>query len=303
MQSMDQKYLLGFFIIGCSFIDIFQRYLTFYFDNFTQNFFRFLSGSLFLLLISFLFFRNDLKIIIYDKFQLKRIGLLATVVFLAQVLYVAGIARTCAVMGGLISILGFPLTVSLSALMFSEEKEVVKNKNFIIGSLLAICGIIGITLSKSNLTVEYSFGTIYLVMAVIVSSFVPIFVKKLLVSSHPVCVAGLNSGFMCLYFLFFSLLFGDLVKIMKVDLLTSIILLVSGAYGLFFGACLAFINIKKFGIIITKSAELLIPIFTGIFGYIFFKEYLTLPQILFAGSLIIGCFIILNNIKVSTPSL
>ncbi len=87
MKVNRKRVLLGFYVIGGSFITIFQRYLTFYFDNFTQNFFRFLTGSLSLLLVSIFFFRNDLKKISQDLGQLGKIGLLAILSAFSQFLF------------------------------------------------------------------------------------------------------------------------------------------------------------------------------------------------------------------------
>lgn len=297
MRLKRKTFLLGFYVIAASFIAIFQRYLTFYFDNFTQNFFRFLTGSLSLLLVSIFFFRDDLRKISQSLNQLGRIGLLAILSAFSQFLFIEGLSRTSAVMGGLISILGFPLTIGLAMMIFSDEKEIARGRNFVLGSFLAIGGTIGLILSKGNLNLTYSLGTLYLLIAIIVFSIAALITKKLVITSNPICIATLVAGFMCIIFLFGALFWGCLAKVREVSPFTNIILLLSGAYGLMIGMGLAFVSIKIFGVIIFKLAELSAPVFTGIFAYFLFKETLSLLQVVFGAILIGGCFLILPKIK------
>lgn len=301
MRVNQKRFLLGFYVVGGSFVTIFQRYLTFHFDNFTQNFFRFLTGSLSLLLVSFFFFRDDLRKISRDLGQLGKIGLLAILSAFSQFLFVEGLSHTSAVMGGLMWILGFPLTIGLVIMIFPDEKETVKSRNFIIGSFLAIGGTIGLILSKGNLNLTYSLGTLYLLIATIVLSITALMTKKLVITSNPICIASLVTGFMCLIFLFGALFWGCLTKVREVSFFTNTILFVSGAYGLMIGMGLAFVNVKIFGVVIVRLAELSTPVFTGIFAYFFFREILNPLQMVFGAILITGCFFILKrnrNLKI-----
>ncbi len=52
--------VLGAYAVGASFVPVFQRYLTFHFDQFTQNFYRFLTGSSCLVLLSGLLWPREL---------------------------------------------------------------------------------------------------------------------------------------------------------------------------------------------------------------------------------------------------
>ncbi|MCD6221341.1 DMT family transporter [bacterium] len=297
MEINRKKFFLVFYVIGGSFIPIFQRYLTFYFDSFTQNFFRFFAGSLSLLLISIFFFRDELREIVLDLNRIRKIGLLAILSVLSQFLYIEGLSRTSAIMGGLMFVLGIPLTLGLTVLVFQDEKKVIKEKNFILGSFLVICGTIGFMLSKGNLNLTYSLGIIYLLIATTIYSIANLLIKKLVITSNPVCIGTVVSGFMCIIFLFLCYFFGCVSKVKEVSIFTNTVLFFSGAYGLIIGVGFSFFCIKKFGVIIVRLVELSIPVFTGIFGYFLLEEKLNLLQMVSAGILIIGCFLILKKEK------
>lgn len=283
--------LIASYAIGGALITIFQRYLTFYFDNFTQNFYRFLAGSASLLLISLLFYPEDLKETLKNKKLIAGIIFLAGLTAVAQLFLIEGLACTSAIVSGFINTFGLPLTIIMAILFSPGEKEIAGKKNFIPGFFLAFGGTIGFIFSKGKTSLEYSAGILYLIIGTVIGTFIVLLQKKLVTRSNPVCVSTLLTAFMCLFFFIGGLIWGDLSKIRNVSFFTNFILFASGVYGLIIGISLSFVNIKISGILITKIAELTIPVFTALFAFILLKEKLNIVQtvsgsVIIAGSLI-----------------
>lgn len=281
------------YVVAGSFVTIFQRYLTFHFDNFTQNFYRFLTGSLALLLIACIFYRDDLKKLIGNRREVLKISGLAGLNALSMFLWVKGLTMTSAAIGGLIGILGFPLLIILAALLFHDERSHIKNPMFPLGICLVIGGTIGLIITKNGTTLEYSSGILYLIGSAIINPIIILSIKKVVVSSHPICTSSLLSLCMCLFFFLGGLLWGDLTRISEVSFFSNVILFGSGAYGIVIGIGLAFVCIKRFGAVTTRLMELAMPIFTALYAYIFFKEVLTLSQFISGAVLLVGCLIAL----------
>ena len=286
------------YVIGMSSVTILQRYLTFYYDTFTQSFYRFLAGSSFLLLISFLYYRKDLQEILKNTKLIKDIFLLAGVSTASMFFYIEGLSRTSATITGFINTLALPLTILLTVLFFPSEKTVLKRKGFFIGFFLTFGGTVGFIFSKGNLNFQYSVGIIFVIVATLIGVFITLLQKRLMTANlNAVCISALITAFMCLFFLAGGLIWGNLASISDVSLLTNFILFASGVYGLIMGISLALMNIKISGVLITKIAELAIPVFIVLFAFIFLKESLNILQITFGAIIIWGSIIVLTSIK------
>ena len=287
--------LLLFYVVAVSFVDIFCRYLTFYFDSFTLNFYRFFVGSLSLLIVSRFFFKSDLKKLINNFRQLGEIIILAGILTASQFFYIKGLSYTSAVMGPLINILGLLIGIVLVGLVFADERKIIKGRNFIMGLMFSIFGVIGLSISKGIDIPKYSSGIYYLIVAVALVGVVNLLTKRLIINSHPVCLSSLVTMFMSVFFFIGALFNGNLVKIVQVSSFTNFILLGSGVYGLMIGMGLGYVCIKMFGISKVNLISLSTPVFTGIFAYLLLRESLNVKQILFATILIGGCFIAIRN--------
>ncbi len=294
MRKFQIPLLTSYVVVG-SFVGIFIRYLTFYFDSFTLNFYRFLAGSLSLCLISFLFFRNDLTKILRSYHQLAQIIALAGVFTLSGFLYVKGLSYTSATMGSLTEILTLLITITLVSLTFRDEREIINEKYFIFGLILAIFGVIGLSISRGGATIEYSVGVYYLLISAILASCTAPLLKKLILALNPLCLASLSAAFASIFFFIGALLWGDLMKITRVSFFAQVILFSSGVYGLMAGLALHNIYIKNFGMSRVSTVSLSTPIFTGIFAYLFLKEALSPQQMIFAAILMGGCFLAIRK--------
>jgi drug/metabolite transporter (DMT)-like permease len=286
--------LVALYVVGGSLIGIAQRFLTFHFDTFTQNGFRMLPGSLSLLAIAFFFRRTELLKAVNDRRLIRNLGLLAASSVIPGFLVVEGVRHTSAVMSGLIGILGVPLTIGLAVLVFPDERKAARGKRFLVGSGLALASTIGLTLAN-GLTVEYSQGLLYLLLATIIGAVTSLFTKRLLIAADPFCVSGITGLFVAIFFVGGSILTGGVNALATTPVINTVVLIGSGVYGLIIGSGIYMVIIRRIGLIPTRFADLAMPVFTGIFGYLFFGELLTPVQMLCGACLIAGCVLILSK--------
>lgn len=293
-ESRESTLVLTGYAVGASLVVVFQRYLTFHFDQFTQNFFRFLTGAGCLMLLCVILWPSELLRLLRSRRGMMGVGVIAIVGLAGQALAVEGIARTSAVLGGLIPIVGVPLSVALGALIFPDERATVRGRGFLLGAPLALLGAAGLALSGgSGEEVAYSQGAFLLLASTLLNSGLILVSKRMVLSFHPVCVTTLNTTVMCPLFLLGAWLWGDPGQVGRVSSLTLTILLLSGAYGLLIGGALFYFCLYRYGMILTTFTTLAAPVFTGLFGYLLFREALTREEIASAVVLLTGCYLVI----------
>lgn len=287
--------LLAAYVMGGPLITIFQRYLTFHYDTFTQNGCRFFVGALGLLCIAFAFHRGELLKTLRDWRQLGRLALLSLSSMVPSFLGVEGLRHTSAVMAGLISILGVPLTIGLAVIFFADERQAARGPRFLLGSALALGGTVGITLGGGEVSVSYSLGVVYLLLSTLVGALGALLTKRLVIASEPFVVSGLSTLFSSLVFLALSIASGGIASVGQAPPISNLVLFGSGIYGLLLGGGVYMLIIRRSGLIAARFADLALPAFTGLFGFLIFREVLTPLQTAFGVVLMAGCVLILSK--------
>lgn len=284
-----------FYVLGCSLNPIGLRYLTFHFDTFTQNFYRFVSGELALLTIGLIWHRRELARLLRDGRRLGAISVLALSLAFSQYCYIEGLSRTSAVMGQLIGIFALPLTILCTVWLFADERDMVRGRGFWVGGALAIAGTLGLAFSRADQDLGYSVGVLFLIGSTLMNVLFFVLTKRLVRASQPICVGAILTGMQCVIYLFVGLLWGDLAKVCGVPVHTDVILALSGTYGILFGVALGFFFIREYGVIFSNFASLVIPVFTGVQGYLWFRERLTGAQLACSALLMFGSYLILRR--------
>ena len=286
--------ILVAYAVGASLVTPAIRYLSFHFDQFTQNAYRFFTGAACLLLLSALLWPGELLRLLRSPRGLAGVVSLATGGAVAQSLFVAGVGRTSAVLGGLIPILMVPLTAVLGAALFPDERAVVRGRGFLVGAPLALLGAAGLAVTRrSPEEVSYAQGVYLLLGSTLLGCGLALLSKRMVQSYHPVCVTTLNTTLMCPMFFLGAHLWGDLGKIAQVPTLTVVILYVSGAYGLLIGGGLFYFCLKKYGVVRTTFTNLAAPVFTGVLGYLLFRESMGVVEMAAAVLLLCGSYLVI----------
>lgn len=291
--SLQQPLMLGSYVVLSSLLPIMQRYLLFTFDPITLGFVRHLAGSLVLLVLAVIVVPSELRNIFSSPRRFAGLVVLAFLYTLAVGLFIAGLGRTSAVMSSLISLLGLPLTLLLLMLAFEDERRRAKGKLFFLGAGMAFTAAAALALSNGAKGASDALGTLFLIGSTLILAFSAIFTKRMVIAFHPLALGGVNGLMMAGYFGVAALLWGNVGAMAAAPPATNALLIFSGVYGLLIGSSLYLANMKRWGMVVTRLAELATPVFTGLFGFLFFGEHLSPAQAGFGALLIAGCMLIL----------
>lgn len=274
--------------------NIFIAYLNLFFDNYTQNFFRYLSAAITLLVFSLAFnknkYFNSLK-------NLKSLAIPILTVFIFQIFNVYGIVFTTPTIATLITRLSVIFVDIFSFFLFSEERITIKNKKFIVGTLLAFFGVSGVVLEGSSLFYSnelFFVGVIFLIITSILWAVYIVSVKVALRNSDPLSTTTnvfLTSGVM---YLPFSIFTGGIYRIFYVSLTVNLLLIVSGILSIGFGNFLNYYAIQELGASLSTNLQLLIPVVTGILSVIILNEPMPFYKILFSSLTLVGCWLVIG---------
>ncbi|HNQ35712.1 MAG TPA: DMT family transporter [bacterium] len=295
MRKGKQILWLAVYGVGGSLVVVFQRYLTFHFDNLTQNAYRFLAGSAALFLLAHHFFRAELVRLLKDRRQILRIFGSALLLTAPTFLIVEGIARTTAALAGLLHTMAIPLTLLLALALFPDERNLGQPGFFLAGTLAALAGTVGLTLSGGSLAFQRSIGNLYVLAATLVGVACGLIIKRLVRDTQPVCLGAFTCGFVGLLFLAVLAVQGRMTAFLGAGFLPVTVLFFSGVYGMLIGVGLAYTLIRKAGLITVRLTDLAMPVFTALFGFLLFGERLARTQMLYGGLVLGGCLMVLLN--------
>lgn len=170
----------------------------------------------------------------------------------------------------------------------------------LLGIMISFSGI-AVMLINPDLSLNASFrGVTMLLMAVISAVIYSIFLKKLTDRYSPINIIAYQNLIGVMLFMPLFLLF-DLESVMATplttELVTSLLLLA------FFASSLAFIfftmTVKSLGVSRANVFSNLIPVFTGIFSYIFISEIFTINKVIGIITVILGVFI--TQVRKTSP--
>lgn len=295
MPKGKQLLWLAVYGVGGSLVVVFQRYLTFHFDNLTQNAYRFLAGSAALFLLAHHFFRAELAALLRDRRQVLNIFGAAMLLTAPTFLIVEGIARTTAALAGLLYTMAIPLTLLLALAFFPDERNLGHPGFFIAGVLAALAGTIGLTLSGGSVSFQHSIGNLYVLAATLVGVVCGLVIKRLVREVQPLCLGAFTCGFVGLLFLGALVLKGRALAFLEAGLLPGVVLFFSGVYGMLIGVGLAYTLIRRTGLITVRLTDLVMPVFTALFGFLLFGERLSGLQAGCGGLVLGGCLVVLLN--------
>jgi drug/metabolite transporter (DMT)-like permease len=275
---------------------IFIKILSSYFDNYTQNFYRFLAASIFLIAINLIYHKREF---LSSLKNIKKFILPTILMFTFQIIWVAGIFLLTPTITVLIARSSVLFVTLFSFIFFQEERKIIKSKAFILGSLLAIIGVCGVILGKNDLDLSFnsgnlSLGAILILTSAILWALYLIIIKIIVKKTYPIVSAGIIYTLSVPLFFVASLLFGNIRTLLIAPKSVIVILFFSGIFCVGIANALNFKSIKLIGAAISSNFILITPFFTAIFSYLIFKEILTIYQILFGILLIIGCAILIR---------
>lgn len=276
--------------IAWSWPNVLIRLLRTDFDIFTQSLYRYASASLFLFLVDICFARKLSKNVISN---IKVLIIPAMIMTLHQIFFTAGLFKTPAVMSSLLGRLNAIFIPTLSCIFYEDERMIVKNRNFLIGTLIALSGVTGVIMGKGNsLEGEFNIGTVFVMLGTLFWSIYAVYIKKIVRSIDPLSIIFYVSLISTIFFVPIALKYGDVRSITRVSLDTKLILFGSGILGIGVGNLFYYHAVKHVGTSISSTFFLILPFTVGALAFIILGEMLTMIQMISGLISILGCWFV-----------
>jgi len=285
--------------LAWSFPNVMIRMLKSDFDVYTQNFYRYVGSSVFMFAIGLMFTRKKM---VHAAVNLKVLLIPSLIMAIHQIFYTTGVFMTSAVISSLIGRINAIIIPALSCIFYADERQVVKNKSFILGALIALIGVAGVILGKGAYAEEgFNVGVLLVMLGTITWSFYAVWVKKIVRLLDPLAIISYVSLLSVILFLPLVLKFGDIGSIRNVSAGTNILLFVSGILGVGLGNVFYNHAVKYVGTSISSVFFLLLPFSVGILGFIILGETLTVMQTIAGVLSILGCWVVAGLAKTKPP--
>lgn len=269
------------------------------FDVFTQSFFRYVAASVFLFAVGLAFARRR---IVDATSNLKILLVPAAIMAVHQIFFTAGIFMTSAVVSSLIGRLNAVIIPALSCIFYEDERQVVRNRNFLLGAFLALAGVMGVILGRDATEMDgFGVGTVFVMVGALGWSVYAIYIKKVVRSMDPLAIIAFVSLLSIFLFLPVVLVFGDIRKIASVPIRTQALLFGSGILGVGVGNVFYYHAIKHVGTSIASIFFLLLPLSVGVIAFLTLHETLTATQVMSGAVLVFGCWIVTRLAKKRAP--
>ena len=297
---MKNEYLCRvFYIIFMGFGFPIMRFMSMNFETINNNAVRFLSGGILFILICLFKFRKELKKILETPTIILKLLLLGIFMTGNMYFFINGLKNTSALAGSIFGILAMPLAILMAAIVYKDERERIKHKNFYIGSFLAVIGslIFVIYGNKNSNSTDFIKGAIFLGTAIFIQSIQNLIVKNVAKKLHTIVISASTATLSGLIYLTLAINTGKIIQLKEVGVGLLIGLSLAGIYGMLTGMLMAFYIVQKEGVVVFNIIQLIIPLSTAIVGYFTLGENINLNQGIGTLIVIIGCIIALKKIK------
>src|ERR1043165_8430122 len=281
---------------------LFQFYLIPYYEPWSQNFYRFLVAFLAVLPFVLLRFRSGGTRLDASVFFVCLIPSLPNVVH--------QITQTVALyhMGpGVFAILGrspviFPALLAL--IFFPEERRIVRQWQFQAGTALGLIGASGVVCFQEG----WQAGATPLrgLLIVFVASFCwalySVLVKRPSAMLGPIRSFGVISFITSFLLLPLTVVFGKIETPLRVDAGVNLILIISAVTCISLAHVLYYVAIKKVGVALSQTLQLICPAGAMALSAFLFGEHLTTAQLWSAALLLLGAFLAMRVKPAGEPA-
>ena len=192
-------------IILWSMAPVFIKMLSQHFDPITQNFYRYFFSSI---LLAFLLLTSGE--ISKLKGHFKKLIIPASFVFLYQTILVYGIYMTEATVAAILMKTNVVFTTVLAFLLFREERSIISNPTYLLGTLLTFTGAVGIIMNTNSLQLTLDLGAILIVLSSLFWSYYIISIRILVSDVPPIPLSTVTFTLSSGMFFLLTITFGNL---------------------------------------------------------------------------------------------
>ena len=281
---------------------LFQFYLIRYYEPWSQNFYRYLVA--FLAVLPFVLVR----------FRAKG-GRLDAAAFLACLIpsipnVVHQITQTVALyhMGpGVYAIFGRStviFTAILALIFFPEERHIIRQWQFQVGTVLGLIGAIGVVRFQAGWEARAMpvRGFAIALIASLCWALYSVLVKRPSAMLGPIRSFGVVSFITTLLLLPLCAVFGKIETPLRVDARVNIILIISAVTCISLAHVLYYVAIRKVGVALSQTLQLICPAGAMALSAFLFGEHLTRPQLWSAALLLFGAFLAMRVKPAGEPA-
>ena len=295
---MNNDYFIRiFYIILMGFGFPIMRFMSIHFETINNNAVRFLAGGFLFILICIFKFRDEFKKIKEEPILILKLLLLGCFMTGNMYFFMNGLKNTSALAGSIFGILAMPLAIIMAAIFFKDERDRVKEKNFYIGSILAVVGSLLFVIygNKAGGSSDFLKGALFLGTAIFIQSVQNLVVKNIAKKLHAIVISASIATLSGIIYLTIAIQSGKIVQLSEVSQGLLIGLALAGVYGMLTGMLMAFYIVQKQGVVIFNILQLVIPLSTAIVGYFTLGEKINFLQGIGAIVVVLGCIFALKK--------
>ena len=186
-------------------------------------------------------------------------------------------------------------SVLLAALMFPDERSMLRSALFVIGVGAAVAGVIMTIVGSRNFgTLEFNLGIFVVLASAVFWALLGALIRKWLGSvSTSFALSSVFTIVTILFLVTYLVAYGGF-PIPQAPPVIWAFLVVSGLIGLGIGHSLYYRAIAALGIALSSSLALLIPLLVGMASFFLFRERLTWVQLVGGSGLLSGCYLVIR---------
>jgi drug/metabolite transporter (DMT)-like permease len=270
---------------------LFQFYLNRYYDPWSQNFFRYAVACL--AVAPFVIPRLKTR---GPKIDLRLIGV-CLIPTLPNVVHQVTQVIALFYMGpGVYAVFtrtSVIITALLALIFFPEERWIIRQWQFQIGTLLGLLGAVGVFWFQARWEIGGVplRGLVIAFIATFCWALYSVLVKRPSARLGPVRSFGIISFLTSALLLPLTLLFGKISTPVHVGIEVNVVLIISAVLCITIAHVLYYIAIREIGVALSQTLQLLCPVGALILSAIIFGERLTSTQLLSAAVLLLGAFL------------
>lgn len=275
-----------------------MRFMSIHFDTLNNNAIRFLSGGFFLIMLSLVCFKNELKKVKDNPKIIYKLFILGFFMTANMYFFINGLKNTSALTGSIFGVLAMPLSVCMAAIFYKDERERAKKNSFLFGSIFAVIGsFLFVFFGNSNGGNSISFikGGLFLLIAIFIQSIQNLVVKNVAKTLHAIVISAFTATFSGIVFLCLSIQTKTIIQLQEVSHSLIFGLVLAGIYGMLTGMLMAFYLVQTQGVIVFNLLQLLIPLSTAVVGYFSLGEGFSIGQSLSGILVVIACVFTLKK--------
>lgn len=274
-----------------------MRFMSIHFETINNNAVRFLAGGFLFTLICIFKFRDEFKKIEEEPILILKLLLLGCFMTGNMYFFMNGLKNTSALAGSIFGILAMPLAIIMAAIFFKDERDRVKQKNFYIGSILAVIGSLLFVIygNKAGGSSDFLKGALFLGTAIFIQSVQNLVVKNVAKKLHAIVISASTATLSGIIYLTITIQSGKIVQLSEVSQGLLIGLALAGVYGMLTGMLMAFYIVQKQGVVVFNILQLVIPLSTAIVGYFTLGEKINFIQGIGAVVVVLGCIFALKK--------